>query len=136
MHYDRYNVRYGGDGFHEVLTWDDVKAEVDEFKKNYIYPNIVNTEVKDFPMVEWLTTLDFFTFKELERGRKEDVSESKTEDGSENKTDVESENKIDNVSENKTDAESENKTDEVRSIEEKSDVSINNVELQDKIEKV
>ncbi|XP_077286222.1 pseudouridine synthase 1 isoform X2 [Arctopsyche grandis] len=136
VHYDRYNVRYGGDGFHEVLTWDDVKAEVDEFKKNHIYPNIVNTEVKELPMAEWLTTLDFFTYKELERGRKDDVSENKTEDGSGNKTDVESENIIDNVSENKIDVESENKTDEVQNVEEKSNVSINDVVLEEMKEKV
>ncbi|KAJ8936291.1 hypothetical protein NQ318_001484 [Aromia moschata] len=54
VHYDRYNNRYGEDGMHEKLTWEEVDDQVDEFKEKYIYPNIINTEVNEEQMVNWL----------------------------------------------------------------------------------
>lgn len=57
VHYDRYGNRYGEDGIHEKLTWEEVDKEVEEFKEDYIYPTIVNTEVNELSMVTWLDKL-------------------------------------------------------------------------------
>ncbi|KAJ8942908.1 hypothetical protein NQ314_009883 [Rhamnusium bicolor] len=42
------------DGMHQKLTWEEVENEVTEFKEKYIYPTIINTEIKDEQMVYWL----------------------------------------------------------------------------------
>ncbi|EEZ98974.2 pseudouridylate synthase 1 homolog [Tribolium castaneum] len=54
VHYERYDNRYGADGVHEKLVWDDVEKEVEEFREKYIFPTIINTEVKDEAMVAWI----------------------------------------------------------------------------------
>ena len=33
VHYDRYNKRFGKDGFHESLTWEDQAQNVEDFKE-------------------------------------------------------------------------------------------------------
>lgn len=50
----RYNERYGTDGIHEKLTWEDVEDKVQEFKEKYIYPTIVNKEVEEESMLWWI----------------------------------------------------------------------------------
>ncbi|VEN59748.1 unnamed protein product [Callosobruchus maculatus] len=54
VHYDRYNNRYGADGMHEKLTWEEVEDEVNNFKEKYIFPTIIEKEVNDKQMVEWI----------------------------------------------------------------------------------
>ncbi|XP_044259012.1 tRNA pseudouridine synthase A [Tribolium madens] len=54
VHYERYNNRYGEDGVHEKLIWDDVEKEVVEFREKYIFPTIINTEIKEEAMVDWI----------------------------------------------------------------------------------
>ncbi|KAJ8912257.1 hypothetical protein NQ315_008848 [Exocentrus adspersus] len=54
VHYTRYNHRYGTDGMHETLTWEEVEDKVNEFKEKYIYPTIINTEIKEESMIYWL----------------------------------------------------------------------------------
>ncbi|XP_018560852.1 tRNA pseudouridine synthase A [Anoplophora glabripennis] len=54
VHYDRYNNRYGTDGMHEKLTWEDVEDEINNFKEKYIYPTIVETEIKEESMIYWI----------------------------------------------------------------------------------
>ncbi|KAJ8969988.1 hypothetical protein NQ317_007035 [Molorchus minor] len=54
VHYDRYNNRYGEDGMHQKLTWEEVENQINEFKEKYIYPTIINTEIKDEEMVKWI----------------------------------------------------------------------------------
>lgn len=55
VHYDRYNARYGNT--HDKLDWLETEEEVTEFKEKYIYPTIVETEIKEKSMMLWLETL-------------------------------------------------------------------------------
>ena len=46
VHYDRYNKRFGKDGFHETLSWTDEAQAVEDFKEKFIYPEMIEGEVK------------------------------------------------------------------------------------------
>uniref|UniRef100_A0A1L8E088 Pseudouridylate synthase 1 homolog n=1 Tax=Nyssomyia neivai TaxID=330878 RepID=A0A1L8E088_9DIPT len=54
LHYDRYNRRYGNDGIHSPLTWDEYEDEIGKFVREQIHPVITETEIKDKPFMEWL----------------------------------------------------------------------------------
>lgn len=71
VHYDRYNFRYGKDGMHDTLEWKEQDAEVEAFKEKYIYPNIVNTEIEEKPMLEWVEKLSLHSYDMFE-GEEED----------------------------------------------------------------
>lgn len=47
VHYDRYNTRFGHDGIHEKLTWDEYEEEIADFKRKYIDSVITETEQKE-----------------------------------------------------------------------------------------
>ncbi|XP_038046355.1 tRNA pseudouridine synthase A-like [Patiria miniata] len=66
VHYDVYNRRWGSDGMHEALTWDDCKDDLEAFKKEHIYPTIVSTEKKQRAMMQWLSTLPLHTYDVIE----------------------------------------------------------------------
>ncbi|KAK4885595.1 hypothetical protein RN001_001866 [Aquatica leii] len=55
VHYDNYNYRYGTDGIHDVLEWNEVEDSVNDFKEKFIYPTIIDTEIKDQVMLSWLS---------------------------------------------------------------------------------
>lgn len=57
VHYDRYNYRYGTDGMHETLEWENLNDVVEKFKEKYIYPVIIDTEIAEKSMVEWAEKL-------------------------------------------------------------------------------
>lgn len=63
-HYDGYNHRYGDDGLHELLIWDDCEPAIQEFRDKFIHPVIVETEIVDQPMIKWLETLPFHSYDE------------------------------------------------------------------------
>lgn len=63
-HYDGYNNRYGDDGMHELLVWDDCDPAVQEFRDKFIHPVIVETEINEQPMIKWLETLPFHSYDE------------------------------------------------------------------------
>lgn len=56
VHYTRYDQRYGAD--HDKLLWEEENAEVEAFREKYIYPTIVDTEVKELSMLTWVKVLD------------------------------------------------------------------------------
>lgn len=62
VHYERYNKKYGGDGVHETLKWDELNDEITSFKKEFIYPRIITTELEAKSMFDWLSTLPIHTF--------------------------------------------------------------------------
>jgi len=64
VHYDRYNTRYGADGFHENLNWEDFESAIKEFREKYIQPTIVDSELTDGPMQAWLPTLELHSYDE------------------------------------------------------------------------
>jgi len=62
VHYERYNKKYGGDGIHEALLWDEVNEQIVSFKSEHIYPRMVETEIQEKSMLNWLSTLPIHTF--------------------------------------------------------------------------
>lgn len=62
VHYERYNKKYGGDGHHEALLWDEGNDKINSFKNEFIYPRIINSELEEKSMFNWLKTLPIHTF--------------------------------------------------------------------------
>ncbi|XP_070540757.1 pseudouridylate synthase 1 homolog isoform X2 [Ptychodera flava] len=62
VHFDQYNKRYGNDGLHEALLWDDMEDTIGRFKEEHIYPTIIETEIKEKSMMKWLTSLPLHTY--------------------------------------------------------------------------
>lgn len=57
VHFEAYNRRYGDDGIHESLEWDENEEEIQQFKDQYIYKQIIDTDVREGVMLKWLRTL-------------------------------------------------------------------------------
>lgn len=68
VHYDRYNRRYAEDGSHQPLDWKDEQETVEAFIRSVILPQILDTEVTDKPMLEWLDYLKRHTYVERKEG--------------------------------------------------------------------
>lgn len=62
VHYNRYNDRYGTDGMHEALTWTQEEPVIQKFIDEFIFPTIVQTEIKQKSMVSWLQTLPMHSY--------------------------------------------------------------------------
>ena len=62
VHYDRYNRKFGGDGQHVPIEWEAQNEAIDEFKDKYIYPVVVEAEIKERSMFNWLDTLSLHTY--------------------------------------------------------------------------
>ncbi|XP_014607264.1 PREDICTED: tRNA pseudouridine synthase A, mitochondrial-like isoform X1 [Polistes canadensis] len=62
VHYDHYNKRYGSDGIHETLDWKECEEEVEQFQAEYIVKHIVNTEIVEKTMLNWLASLPLHSF--------------------------------------------------------------------------
>ncbi|XP_016894137.1 pseudouridylate synthase 1 homolog isoform X2 [Cynoglossus semilaevis] len=84
VHFDRYNKRFGGDGLHECLEWDEDEEGIKAFKEAYIYPTIVETECQEGSMVSWMSTLPIHDFQNTINGnRDEDQTQDNADDGNE-----------------------------------------------------
>ncbi|CAD5116613.1 DgyrCDS5486 [Dimorphilus gyrociliatus] len=89
LHYDMYNKRFAKS--HDSLDWADFQEDIANFKKNYIYPTIIECEAKErpnislthFSMIDWLNTLSIHHYDEIIR----DAPEKETEKIDENNTD-------------------------------------------------
>lgn len=84
-HYDGYNNRYGEDGMHEILKWDEYEAKIQEFRENFVNSLIIDTEIKKQPMIKWLETLRFHSYDEridepIERKNGKNVDDDDVED--------------------------------------------------------
>lgn len=62
VHYDRYNRRYSAD--HKPLDWQEEEEVIEKFVREEILPRILETEVVEKPMLEWLDYLTKHTYKE------------------------------------------------------------------------
>ncbi|KAG5862948.1 hypothetical protein JTB14_033690 [Gonioctena quinquepunctata] len=91
VHYDRYNFRYGDDGQHEKLTWDNVEEEVKEFQHKYIFPTIVEKEIQEELMLYWVKNKLSRHSYELEE---ENASDEEGADDDEDKEENESSKEI------------------------------------------
>lgn len=78
VHYDRYNRRYAADGMHESLDWAGEEERVQAFIREEILPRILETELVEKPMLEWLDYLTRHTYKER---KPEDAKVIEEEDG-------------------------------------------------------
>ncbi len=47
VYFERYNAKFANSGERERLEWEDVKEEVEAFKKAHIYTTIINTEIRE-----------------------------------------------------------------------------------------
>ena len=54
IHYERYNKRYGEDGQHDRLDWAGQHEEVEKFKEDFIFGDIMKTEMEEKSMLLWL----------------------------------------------------------------------------------
>ncbi|CAF3467437.1 unnamed protein product [Rotaria socialis] len=65
LHYDRYDKKFGNDGQHEPLTWEDAQTEITTFKEEIIVPHIIKKEITDKSMLKWLSFLPCHHFDRL-----------------------------------------------------------------------
>ncbi|XP_076299421.1 pseudouridine synthase 1 [Lasioglossum baleicum] len=56
VHYKYYNKRYGNDGIHESLDWEECNKEVEQFYRDYILKNIIDTETTEKTTLNWLAS--------------------------------------------------------------------------------
>ena len=63
IHYEKYNKRFGEDGIHDPLQWDYLKDQLEQFKRESIFSEIIQTEKSEKSMLEWLTFLPIHTFE-------------------------------------------------------------------------
>jgi len=54
IHYERYNKRYGEDGQHDRLDWVAQHEDVEKFKEDFIFGDIMKTEIEEKSMLLWL----------------------------------------------------------------------------------
>lgn len=71
-HYDRYNKRYGSDGYHDAIDFSKNETEVENFFQQKIMSTIINTELKDRPMLCWIKGLKHHSFTEIPDNEKDD----------------------------------------------------------------
>ncbi|KAL2099846.1 hypothetical protein ACEWY4_004240 [Coilia grayii] len=71
VHFDRYNKRFGSDGLHERLEWNEEEEAISAFKESHIYPTIVETERDEKSMVSWMATLDIHDFEGTAMGKQD-----------------------------------------------------------------
>ncbi|OCT98339.1 tRNA pseudouridine synthase A [Xenopus laevis] len=57
VHFEKYNKRFGNDGLHDSLNWVEEEEKIEAFKKEHIYPTIIQTEIEEKSMITWLATL-------------------------------------------------------------------------------
>ncbi|XP_045469503.1 tRNA pseudouridine synthase A [Harmonia axyridis] len=80
VHYDRYNLRYGEDGIHQKLEWQECENDVEAFKNKYILPVITETEISQKEMLVWLSKLRGHRYDIFEDTADDDEDEEKLND--------------------------------------------------------
>ena len=45
LHYNKYNRKYGHDGFHQSLEFTELQDEIEKFQHEYIFSNIIKKEI-------------------------------------------------------------------------------------------
>ncbi|XP_046689275.1 tRNA pseudouridine synthase A-like isoform X2 [Homalodisca vitripennis] len=62
VHYNRYNFRYGNDGVHDLIDWSRWDDQVEQFRRKFILPTVVETEKSEKSMLTWLDSLNLHSF--------------------------------------------------------------------------
>ncbi|XP_018413856.1 PREDICTED: tRNA pseudouridine synthase A, mitochondrial [Nanorana parkeri] len=78
VHFEKYNRRFGNDGFHESLDWAEKEENIEAFKKEHIYPTIIQTEIEEKSMASWLATLPIHDYDAT--SQQHNVDDDKAED--------------------------------------------------------
>jgi len=47
LHYTKYDRKFGNDGVHRPINWPELTDEIEKFKHEYIFKNIVEKEISD-----------------------------------------------------------------------------------------
>lgn len=85
VHFEKYNRRFGNDGFHESLDWTEKEENIEAFKKEHIYPTIIQTEIEEKSMASWLATLSIHdydaTSQQPNDHKVEDAAVEQSDDG-------------------------------------------------------
>lgn len=81
VHFDRYNKRFGGDGLHEKLEWEEEEGAIAAFKESHIYPTIIETERDEKSMVNWMATLSMHDFEASALGKQEKQGGEQEDEG-------------------------------------------------------
>ncbi|GFR26932.1 tRNA pseudouridine synthase A [Trichonephila clavata] len=68
LHYDWYNKKYGSDGMHKPLKWDEFNDQIEVFKVEKICANIAKTEREEKSMLQWLETLPHHSYDVRDAG--------------------------------------------------------------------
>ncbi|XP_060699362.1 tRNA pseudouridine synthase A isoform X2 [Hemiscyllium ocellatum] len=68
VHFEKYNNRFGNDGVHQALEWQDIEDQIMGFKEDHIYPTIIKTEIEEQSMANWLSTLPIHDFSATASG--------------------------------------------------------------------
>ena len=45
LHYDKYDRKYGNDGVHKPINWPELAEEIEKFKHEHIFSNMVQKEI-------------------------------------------------------------------------------------------
>ncbi|XP_015733149.1 tRNA pseudouridine synthase A isoform X1 [Coturnix japonica] len=77
VHFEKYNRRFGNDGLHEPLEWEEEEEKIAVFKEKHIYPTIINTEREEKSMMSWLSTLSIHDFNSSTTEMEADNNNSK-----------------------------------------------------------
>ena len=57
-----YNNKFGQDGLHLPIQWESLEEQVAAFRDQFIYPHIVQQEVEEKSMFQWLGNLNKHSF--------------------------------------------------------------------------
>jgi tRNA pseudouridine38-40 synthase len=80
VHYTRYNDRYGDDGMHEPLLFEEEDEAIEEFFRTNILSTIIQTELKDTPMKDWTGALRKHNYEVPAKEEPEDENEGYNSD--------------------------------------------------------
>jgi len=74
VHFDKYNQKFKGDGMHEGLDWEAQTEAVEKFKEEFIFADIMETEIAEKSMMTWMAEslpLHSFVGRHFESDEKE-----------------------------------------------------------------
>lgn len=83
IHYEKYDQRYGDDGIHEPLIFEKEQEVIEDFFKKHILSTIIDTEIKEKSMVQWVQTLNRHSYDIREPIKEKDVKKSGDSDSDE-----------------------------------------------------
>ncbi|KAG1691505.1 tRNA pseudouridine synthase A [Nymphon striatum] len=78
VHYDVLNKRFKDDGIHVPLVWHEYEDQIEEMREKYIYKHIIEEEVKEKSMLNWLEHIPLGTFDVRPEGEVEQQFASKS----------------------------------------------------------